>query len=331
VFEEGYIRPNWVTVEREGVNLNSPLPRDPEWYRRAAKLLAPESDAESVQGPISLRASQDMAYRLASTLDPLLFPHYRTHRPRRAVTEYAGWAARYTKFPLLAKSDRAKLRRVFTSKGPIFLLPLQLNGDSQILHHSKFDSVASVIRHVVESFATHAPANARLLIKNHPLDPGLDHHARVVETAAQKTGSVDRVCFLETTNLAEVFPCLSGVVLVNSTTGLSAIWRGISVHALADPIYKMPGLTHQGSLEEFWSKPQAPDKGLYDNFRRVLLHVNHINGDYFTTRGIALAVRGAQRFFAPLSPLDELLQKVPLETKGYDRGQTKATKQASRC
>jgi capsular polysaccharide export protein len=331
VFEEGYIRPNWVTVEREGVNLNSPLPRDPAWYRRAAKIIPPESGVESIHVPISLRASQDIVYRLASALDPVFFPYYRTHRPRRAVTEYAGWAVRYARFPLLAKSDRAGLDRVFSSNGPIFLLPLQLNGDSQILHHSEFDSVASVVRHVVKSFASHAPANARLLIKNHPLDPGLDNHARVVGTAAQQTGVADRVRFLETTNLADVFPRLRGVVLVNSTTGLSAIWRGIPVHALADPIYNMPGLTHQGSLDEFWSNPQSPDQNLYDAFRRVLLHVNHINGDYFTTKGIALAVEGARRFFCPVSPLEELLTKVPLQNDQAGRAPAVATERLARC
>lgn len=33
VFEEGYIRPDWVTVELGGVNGHSLLPRDPFWYR----------------------------------------------------------------------------------------------------------------------------------------------------------------------------------------------------------------------------------------------------------------------------------------------------------
>jgi capsular polysaccharide export protein len=40
VFEEGYLRPYWVTVERGGVNAHSPLPRDPAWYLEARKGLA---------------------------------------------------------------------------------------------------------------------------------------------------------------------------------------------------------------------------------------------------------------------------------------------------
>src|SRR5918997_4979711 len=34
-FEEGYLRPNYVTFERDGNNANSPLPRHPEDYNRA--------------------------------------------------------------------------------------------------------------------------------------------------------------------------------------------------------------------------------------------------------------------------------------------------------
>jgi capsular polysaccharide export protein len=331
VFEEGYIRPNWITVEREGVNLNSPLPRDPDWYRKAEKLLPTDSDAEAVHVPMALRAGQDLAYRLASTLDPVLFPYYRTHRPRRAITEYAGWTLRYAKFPFLAKGDRSRLESVFSSAAPTFLLPLQLNGDSQILHHSRFDSVAEVIGHVITSFAKHAPLNARLLIKNHPLDPGLDDHQSVVKKNALDEKVADRVAFVETTNLAEIFPRINGVVLVNSTTGLSAIWRGIPVHTLADPVYNMPGLTHQGTLEAFWSTAQTPDLELYNAFRRVLLHVNHINGDYFTTKGIALAVVGAPRFFNPVSPLEELLTKVPLGGVQTGREREGAKGLVARC
>ena len=315
VFEEGYIRPNWITVEREGVNLNSPLPRDPDWYRAAAQQLPPEPEASAIRVPIARRAMQDLAYRISSSLDPLLFPRYRTHRPRRAIFEYCGWAARYAKFPYYNQRDKRAWKRALNSGGPLFLLPLQLNGDSQIMHHSSFGSVADVIRHVVDSFAVHAPQNAHLLIKNHPLDPGLDGHRKVVAQAASSAGVPDRVAFLEATNLAELFSSLAGVVLVNSTTGLSAIWRGIPVYALADPIYKMRGLTAEGSLDEFWRDRTKPDLKLYNAFRRVLLHVNHVNGDYFTSSGIRLAVAGCHHMFADPSPLEQLLAAVPAKDR----------------
>src|SRR5512138_1126581 len=39
VFEEGYLRPDFITAERNGVNGNSELPRAPEHYRTRSALL----------------------------------------------------------------------------------------------------------------------------------------------------------------------------------------------------------------------------------------------------------------------------------------------------
>ena len=315
VFEEGYIRPNWITVEREGVNLNSPLPRDPDWYRRAAGELPPEPYAQEIKVPIHLRAAQDLAYRMCGALDCLFFALYRTHRPRRALAEYAGWCLRYAKFPFLKRTERQTLRQLMSSGRPIFLLPLQLNGDSQIMHHSDFGSVAEVIDHVVASFARHSSPDALLLVKNHPLDPGWDRHEQTARQAAQSRGIGERVFFFETADLARILAHAAGVVLVNSTTGLSAIWRGIPVHALAEPVYKMAGLTHTDSLDSFWRNPPPPDADLFNAFRGVLLHVNHVNGDYFTSSGIRLAVACCHRMFADPSPLEQLLAAVPAKDR----------------
>jgi hypothetical protein len=59
--------------------------------------------------------------------------------------------------------------------------------------------------------------------------------------------------------------------------------------------------------------------------------VNHINGDYFTTKGIALAVVGAPRFFNPVSPLEELLTKVPLGGVQTGREREGAKGLVARC
>jgi capsular polysaccharide export protein len=70
--------------------------------------------------------------------------------------------------------------------------------------------------------------------------------------------------------------------------------------ALGRAIYDMPGLTHQGGLDGFWSAPQAPDAELYDAYRRVVMAETQINGAYATSRGRRLAVPEiARRLLAP--------------------------------
>ena len=39
VFEEGYFRPFWITLEREGVNGHSLLPQDPTWFLETGRRL----------------------------------------------------------------------------------------------------------------------------------------------------------------------------------------------------------------------------------------------------------------------------------------------------
>ena len=53
--------------------------------------------------------------------------------------------------------------------GSYFLFPLQVYCDAQ-LEHSPFASMEEAIHQVLSSFAVHAPADARLVIKHHPMD-----------------------------------------------------------------------------------------------------------------------------------------------------------------
>ena len=50
-------------------------------------------------------------------------------------------------------------------------------------------------------------------------------------------------------------------------------------------IYSMPGLTFQGSLDEFWQSDFKPVKKLYQNFRRYLLDNRQLNGSFYCPKG----------------------------------------------
>jgi capsular polysaccharide export protein len=190
-----------------------------------------------------------------------------------------------------------------------FLLPLQLNGDAQIVHRSPFNSIAEVIDAVMHSFAAHSMPGSHLLIKNHPLDAGLDGHRQQIRHLAAELGIRPRVHYLETGHLPTLLGHAAGVVVVNSTVGMSALSQNCPTKALARPIYDMPGLSSRAPLADFWRDPDPPDPALYQAVRNTVIHATQVNGDFCTRSGTMLAVQGSARMFEELSPLEQLLQR----------------------
>lgn len=310
VFEEGYVRPNWVTLERGGVNGDSPLPRDPDWYREVAPHIPRPIAEAAVRSDIRVRAAHDMLYHAANALNPLRYPGYRTHRPHRAPVEYAGWIRRYSTLPFRRRSEQRRTAALLVRGNPYYLLPLQLNGDTQITQHSPYADMTGAIDAVMRSFARHAAPEDCLVIKNHPLDTGLVAYSRRIDRLAADLGIAGRILYLESGDLAQLIRGAQGVVTINSTVGMTALALGCPTFALGTAIYDLPGLTVQGRLEGFWRQPVAPDRALFEDFRDTVLYTTQINGDLYTGAGIARVLRGCDRLLEEISPLEALLQQV---------------------
>lgn len=293
VFEEGYVRPNWLTLETHGVNGRSRLPRDPVWYREQRAVTPPCPPGQSTGYNLYERAYHDIRYRAANALYAGRFPHYESHRPHNGYREYVGLARRLLQQrPHRLEAERLT-ERLLAKKLPYYLFPLQLNSDSQIQVHSPFDSIRQAIDHVLTSFAAHAPADALLVIKNHPLDTGLIEYRDYTRKTAKSLGMADRLEFIDAGHLPTLLDHARGVVVVNSTVGLSALHHRRPLMALGTAIYDMEGMTWQGTLDTFWCEAEGPDMALYQVFLNYLLHHTQINGDFYTRTGIKMAVAGA--------------------------------------
>ncbi|MFC6669061.1 hypothetical protein [Marinobacterium aestuariivivens] len=157
VYEEGYFRPNWITLESGGTNGFSSLPKDPEWYRNQADQIPHYDDGNLVGGSLKVRALQDMAYHLANLANPVLYPEYRTHRPHASHIEYLGWARRFPQLPWRERQARRICQRLHAEKRPYYLFPLQLDADYQIQVHSEFGGIRDAIDRVMHSLPP-APA-----------------------------------------------------------------------------------------------------------------------------------------------------------------------------
>ncbi|WP_090687147.1 capsule biosynthesis protein [Paraburkholderia phenazinium] len=293
VFEEGYVRPHWLTLEKHGVNGRSQLPRDPAWYL-AQRSVTPASPAGIPTGyNLRERAFHDIRYRAANTLYAKQFPHYRSHRPRNGFFEYSGLAARALRQRQHHRDAEQVTRELLDGAHAYYIFPLQLNSDAQIVVHSPFNGVRDAIEKVLRSFARHAPPETLLVIKNHPLDTGLIDYRRYGEQLARELDIAGRLRFIDAGHLPTLLDHARGAVVVNSTVGLSALHHRRPLIALGTAIYSMPGLTWQGTLDDFWLHAEQPDMHLYQSFLDYVVHHTQINGDFYTRTGIAMATAGA--------------------------------------
>ena len=108
VFEEGYLRPDWITLEVGGVNGYSRLPPGIAAYRAAADLLPAQPACVHVAPSMRMRARDCIAYGMACVALGRRFRRYATHRGWSLPREAAGWLKRSIRAPL---ARRTSLRR----------------------------------------------------------------------------------------------------------------------------------------------------------------------------------------------------------------------------
>ena len=293
VFEEGYIRPNWLTLERDGVNGHSRLTRDPEALLKAAHKLTAPPELPPIGASLGRRVRDTTRYfrHVAWGQASLRYPFYRTHRPGSIALEGLGWAAKFLTRQRVARESAAVLAKLAGQR--YFLFPLQLSSDYQIRTHSAFTSVGQALDYVLASFAEDAPADAMLVVKEHPLDARFGGWRGTVRRRARQYGLADRIIPIAGGDLQTMAQDSLGVVVVNSTSATFALASGVPVMALGTAIYDIPGITHQGQLGDFWTAPQKPQAELYNALCCVLHHQCLVRGGLASESAIRILIENS--------------------------------------
>ncbi|MGL4544201.1 MAG: capsule biosynthesis protein [Plesiomonas sp.] len=278
--EEGYLRPDFVTLEAGGVNANSPLfslRSNLGRYRNET----PFEQRVIVGKTFAARAWYASRYHINKFIGKLRYPHFVDHRPWGLVQEALGWV-RGGLIKLTHKQrDRDLLTQLKAHKGKVFLLPLQVSEDFQICQHSNFRDVASVIDEVVTSFARFADPADLLLIKHHPMDRGFINYGPQIKRLAGQYQLGSRIVYGYELPLPKVYPLLKGVVTVNSTVGFSALLHKVPVKCLGKALYDVRGLTTSLPLSRFWRAPEPVDMQIFAAVRLALLHETQLNGCFY--------------------------------------------------
>lgn len=322
VFEEGYIRPDWVTLELGGVNGHSTLPRDPAWYLAEAARLPPAPEHHPVPSSFRRRAIEGLLYNAADVLTRWHYPHWQNHRPWHPLVEGMGWLRKLLRRETARARTHDTLADLAANPAPYMLFPLQLDSDAQLRLHSSFAGIADALRLVIGSFAAHAPADLRLVIKEHPLDNGVRDWRLEALTLAQQHNIADRILYLDGGDIVPVAERAKGVVTINSTSGTLALALGVPVIALGQAVYDIEGITYQGRLDDFWAAPGTPDAATFAAFRRVLIDRCLVAGGFFSREALDKVTQGVVARLEAASPLEPRLRAPHIAPRVQDGGTT---------
>jgi len=284
VFEEGYVRPDFVTMEKYGVNNFSKISRDPAFYMALDdRYLTLEREILPVNPKFSRMAFSAITYYLLSHLFTFRYPHYVHHREPSAVKEFFwGWrnVFRKVKYKFTEKGLTEKLTGALSKR--YFFVPLQTYNDFQLREHSSFASIEDFIADVMYSFAEHAPKETFLVLKHHPADRGRKNYEVLIASLSKKLGIDERVMAVHDLHLPSCLQNALGTITINSTVGLSSLYHHTPTITLGDAIYDIDGLTSQGvSLDDFWKNYKIPNDILFHKFRNYLIETTQLNGSFY--------------------------------------------------
>lgn len=293
-FEEGYIRPDYVTFERDGNNANSTLIRDFD----SSVEPPPPPRPPRLPNSTTAMALRAITYFVILRTTARFFPHYRHHRERALVVEFRYWFRAIWRLRRSAARDEAQIADLISGRTPpFFLLVLQVHDDLQLTRHGQGWYSRKFLTMVLDSFRRHAPPDHRLVIKAHPLDVGYGHHRKDLRIMAEEFGLGDRLVYLQSGAFRPVVRNARGLVTVNSTAGFAALDCGVPVIAFGESLYRRPGLAVAAEgpedLDRFWVDPPEVDTTLAHRFNIHLMRSVLVPGSFYlpkTWQGIAAAV-----------------------------------------
>lgn len=288
--EFGYLRPDWLTLERGGMGAYSHFPCDPDTIRRAAEGLPPAEFSHAFPYRFEQEAFGEVSFHLGSELLRLFFPLYRHDTYYHPFLDYLSWLVRLVRVKRELDHATVLTQKLWDEGTPYFLLALQLQSDYQIRANSPYRHLAEMLEETIGSFASDAPATDHLVIKVHPLDNGYENWAKVVPEIAGRHGIGDRVHVLDGGNLARLITHARGVVVVNSTVGLHALRAHCPTKVLGIAVFDVPGMTHQGPLATFWRSPEPVDVDLCEAAVRLMAATIQVRGSFYNREGRAAAI-----------------------------------------
>lgn len=310
VFEEGYLRPYWVTYERDGANGHSRLMDLSVDQMRAA--LPPGNHGHSAAPATWGALRQHMFYGALYHFHVMArngdYAHFKPHRSLNVRQEFRLYLRQLLRMPARRLHRLIATRRIRRGGYPYHLVLLQLAHDTSFLDHSPFADMSEFLDLCISAVARGAPAHHHLVLKSHPLEDGRYPLGPEIRQRAAHYGITDRVHLVTGGKLAQLLDEAQSAVTVNSTSGQQVLWRGLPLKAFGRAVYDKPEFVSPQPLDAFFSAPQPPDRQAYFDFRRFLIESSQVPGSFYSRRGRQQLLRRiTDLMLAEADPYDRVL------------------------
>lgn len=278
VFEEGYLRPNYITCEQNGVNANSLMSKNKNDYKQ---LNIYKENSKLFKSSFKIMAFYAVVYYTFSIIFSPFYNNSLYHRPLNIMELFRWFRHFYRKAKYYFKEKNVdNLAKKYHKK--YFLAVLQVHNDSQIRKHFKDKGMKKFIVNTIKSFAKTNSKNV-LIFKHHPLDIAYTDYSNIINTLANRLGIKDRVFYIHRGNIPNLLKNAKGCVCINSTVGMQALYHNCPTIVLGEAIYKLDGLVYKKPLDNFWQDTNnfINDYDLYLKFKGYLLKNNQYNANFY--------------------------------------------------
>lgn len=317
VFEEGYLRPYWISYERGGSNGHSRLMElTVSQMEDALGGPGPEITATPANwGDLRQHIFYGAAYHFFVLLFNRRYKAYRPHRNISVAREFALYLRKLLFLPITSLERWIAQQRIFRGGFPYHLVMLQLEHDSSFQAHSPFDTLKDFLSEVIAGFAEGAPQHHHLVIKAHPLEDGRSPLRADVRRLACKHKVLDRVHFVRGGKLARLLEKASSAITINSTAGQQALWRGMPLKIFGTAVYDKPEFVSDQNITTFFETPRKPDARAYRSYRSFLTETSQVPGGYYAAAARRIALRRVpDLMLAGHDPYDPLLTAIVKDT-----------------
>jgi len=287
VFEEGYLRPYWVTYERGGTNGHSRLMQMnvPQMRKILADTEIVNPEAPSHWGDMRQHVFYGALYHWFVMFRNGAYRNFKPHRDLGVVSEFKLYLRRLLMMPAHWASRVIATKRIRRGGFPFHLVLLQLEHDSSFQMHSPFGNMPEFLELVIKEFAKGAPSHHQLVFKAHPLESGRLNLRKAVRQLASKYGVEKRIRYVRGGKLAGLLDLTRSAVTVNSTAAQQVLRRGIPLKVFGDAVFAKPEFVSTLPLADFFACPARPDMRAYKEYRQFLLETSQISGGFYSSHG----------------------------------------------